>query len=311
MKVKMILPALTEATSPFCRPIKYSLFPPLGLATLAGYLGRRRRGRDPGRTCRTAAIWTTRPTWSSFRSTSRRRIAPIAWPITTAAAGRTSRSAVSTSPSLPDEAAPHADTIFLGPGEDTWPAFLADFRRGARPGLSLARSGRSPACRRSAAIYQASSLSRAQLHRRVARLPARVRLLLQGGVLRRRHVVLHADGRCRARRDRSPARPAPLLPRRPSVRRSAALPPRSSTACAAWDGSGRPPPRSTPCCARSARARRRRRPAQPVRRIRDAQPGEPRGAAQVSEPASRLRRRHPPSARSRRDDQRQLRLWHG
>ena len=39
MKVKMILPALTEATGPFWRPIKYSLFPPLGLATLAAYLG--------------------------------------------------------------------------------------------------------------------------------------------------------------------------------------------------------------------------------------------------------------------------------
>src|SRR5205809_2955352 len=38
MKVKMILPALTEAMSPFWRPIKYSLFPPLGLATLAGFL---------------------------------------------------------------------------------------------------------------------------------------------------------------------------------------------------------------------------------------------------------------------------------
>src|SRR5688500_1643443 len=38
MKVKMILPALTEAESPFWRPIKYSLFPPLGLATLAAYL---------------------------------------------------------------------------------------------------------------------------------------------------------------------------------------------------------------------------------------------------------------------------------
>ena len=32
------LPALTEAVSRFWRPIKYSLFPPLGLATLAGYL---------------------------------------------------------------------------------------------------------------------------------------------------------------------------------------------------------------------------------------------------------------------------------
>ena len=37
MKVKMILPALTEAESPFWRPVKYSLFPPLGLATLAGH----------------------------------------------------------------------------------------------------------------------------------------------------------------------------------------------------------------------------------------------------------------------------------
>ena len=33
----MILPALTEATSPFWRPI-YSLFSPLGLATLAAHL---------------------------------------------------------------------------------------------------------------------------------------------------------------------------------------------------------------------------------------------------------------------------------
>src|SRR5256885_10102854 len=38
MRVKMILPALTEAKSPYFRPIKYALFPPLGLATLAGYL---------------------------------------------------------------------------------------------------------------------------------------------------------------------------------------------------------------------------------------------------------------------------------
>jgi hypothetical protein len=30
--------------------------------------------------------------------------------------------------SLPEEAAAHADTVFLGPGEDTWPRFLADLR---------------------------------------------------------------------------------------------------------------------------------------------------------------------------------------
>ena len=37
MKIKFILPALTEAESPFWRPIKYSLFPPLGLAQLAAH----------------------------------------------------------------------------------------------------------------------------------------------------------------------------------------------------------------------------------------------------------------------------------
>jgi len=38
MVVKFILPALIEAKERFWRSIKYSLFPPLGLATLAGYL---------------------------------------------------------------------------------------------------------------------------------------------------------------------------------------------------------------------------------------------------------------------------------
>src|SRR5262249_5580288 len=32
--------------------------------------------------------------------------------------------------SLPEEAAPHADTIFLGPGEHTFPEFLRDFAAG-------------------------------------------------------------------------------------------------------------------------------------------------------------------------------------
>src|SRR5262249_48127435 len=32
--------------------------------------------------------------------------------------------------SLPAEAAAYADAIFLGPGEDTWPRFLADYRAG-------------------------------------------------------------------------------------------------------------------------------------------------------------------------------------
>jgi radical SAM superfamily enzyme YgiQ (UPF0313 family) len=42
--------------------------------------------------------------------------------------------------SLPEEAARHADTIFLGPGEDTWPAFLDDFRHGRPAPLYQSRT---------------------------------------------------------------------------------------------------------------------------------------------------------------------------
>jgi radical SAM superfamily enzyme YgiQ (UPF0313 family) len=35
--------------------------------------------------------------------------------------------------SLPDEALRHADSIFLGPGEGTWPRFLKEFKAG-QPG---------------------------------------------------------------------------------------------------------------------------------------------------------------------------------
>ena len=129
MKVKMILPALTEATSPFFRPIKYSLFPPLGLATLAAYLDDRDEVEiqdehvevlrlDDAPDVVVIQVYIT----SAYRAYSladhyRRRGAHVALGglhVT----------------SLPDEAAQHADTIFIGPGEDTWPAFLADFRKG-------------------------------------------------------------------------------------------------------------------------------------------------------------------------------------
>src|SRR5206468_5793179 len=44
--------------------------------------------------------------------------------------------------SLPDEAAQHADTIFLGPGEQTFPLFLDDFRRGRPDRRYASTSGR-------------------------------------------------------------------------------------------------------------------------------------------------------------------------
>ena len=43
---------------------------------------------------------------------------------------------------LPDEAAAHADTIFLGPGEQTFPRFLDDFRAGRAARRYASTSGR-------------------------------------------------------------------------------------------------------------------------------------------------------------------------
>jgi radical SAM superfamily enzyme YgiQ (UPF0313 family) len=129
MKVKMILPALTEAISPYFRPIKYSLFPPLGLATLAGYLGEddqvtiqdehvEKLDLDDDPDLVVIQVYIT----SAYRAYEladqyRARGAYVALGglhVT----------------SLPDEAAQHADSIFLGPGEDIWPAFLRDYRAG-------------------------------------------------------------------------------------------------------------------------------------------------------------------------------------
>jgi len=125
----MILPALTEAKSPFFRPIKYSLFPPLGLATLAAYLDpddevtihdehveRLDVDDEPDLVVIQVYITSARRSYEIADLYRRRgvRVALGGLHVT----------------SLPEEAAGHADTIFLGPGEDTWPRFLADLRAG-------------------------------------------------------------------------------------------------------------------------------------------------------------------------------------
>lgn len=132
LHVKFLLPALTEATSPHWRPIKYSLFPPLGLATLAGYL----RPDDvaelqdehveplflddaPDLVAIEVYITSARRAYEIADHYRRRGVHVCLGGLHVT--------------SLPEEAALHADTIFLGPGEDTWPAFLDDFRQG-RPG---------------------------------------------------------------------------------------------------------------------------------------------------------------------------------
>jgi radical SAM superfamily enzyme YgiQ (UPF0313 family) len=133
MKVKMILPALTEALSPYWRPIKYSLFPPLGLATLAGYLD----AEEDVVTIQDEHV-------ESLDTNDEPDLVIIQVYITSAYRAyeladhyRQKGAYVVLGglhvTSLPDEAAQHADTVFIGPGEDTWPEFLKDFRAG-RPG---------------------------------------------------------------------------------------------------------------------------------------------------------------------------------
>ncbi|MGZ8846002.1 MAG: radical SAM protein [Pyrinomonadaceae bacterium] len=128
-RVKLILPALTEATSPFWRPIKYSLFPPLGLATLAAYL-------DPD-----IEVSLQDEHVEKLDLTDAPDLVVIQVYITSAyrayqiadhyrARGAYVALGGLHVTSLPDEAEPHADTIFLGPGEHIFPQFLRDLEKG-------------------------------------------------------------------------------------------------------------------------------------------------------------------------------------
>ncbi len=129
MRVKMILPALTEATGPFWRPIKYSLFPPLGLATLAAYLA--------PETDVTLVDEHVEPLTLDDRPdlvviqvyiTNAYRAYAIADHYR-ARGCRVVLGGLHVT-SLPEEAAPHADSIFCGPGEETFPEFLRDLAAG-------------------------------------------------------------------------------------------------------------------------------------------------------------------------------------
>jgi radical SAM superfamily enzyme YgiQ (UPF0313 family) len=132
MFVKMILPALTEAHSPFFRPIKYSLFPPLGLVTLAAYLNPDDHVEIQDEHVETLDL-NDEPDLVVIEVyvTSSHRSYAIADHYRSRGAHVCLGGLHVTS--LPEEASQHADTIFIGPGEDTWPAFLADFAAG-RPG---------------------------------------------------------------------------------------------------------------------------------------------------------------------------------
>lgn len=123
----MILPSLTEAENPYWRPIKYSLFPPLGLATLASYLSEddeidlvdqhvEKLKLDDQPDLVIIQVYIT----NAYRSYE---IADFY-----RAKGCYVCLGGLHVTSLPEEAALHADSIFLGPGEETFPEFLKDFR---------------------------------------------------------------------------------------------------------------------------------------------------------------------------------------
>ena len=141
LRVKFILPALTEATDPYWRPVKYSLFPPLGLATLAAYL----RPDD-------SAVIVDEHVEPLHCSDSPDLVVIQVY-ITNAHRAyriadhyRRGGSFVCLGglhvTSLPGEASRHADAIFLGPGEQTFPQFLADFRAGNARRIYASTSGR-------------------------------------------------------------------------------------------------------------------------------------------------------------------------
>jgi radical SAM superfamily enzyme YgiQ (UPF0313 family) len=141
MRVKFILPALTEATGPYWRPIKYSLFPPLGLATLAAYL---RDDDEP---------WIVDEHVGPIDSNDEPDLVCIQVYITNARRAYALADAYRAKgvfvalgglhvTSLPEEAAAHADVIFLGPGEETFSQFLADFRKGSPLRRYVSTTGR-------------------------------------------------------------------------------------------------------------------------------------------------------------------------
>ncbi len=125
----MILPSLLEAESPAWRPVKYSLFPPLGLATLAAHCSPDDEvtivdqhveplslNDEPDLVVIQVYITNAYRAYAIADSYRARGIY-------VALGGLHVTSCAS-------EAALHADTIFTGPGDETFAQFLADLRKG-------------------------------------------------------------------------------------------------------------------------------------------------------------------------------------
>ncbi len=129
MKIQFVLPALEEAKSPFWRPIKYSLFPPLGLATLAAFcspddevqlLDEHVEPMHFDETLDLVCLQTyITNAYRAYEIADTYR----SMGVHVAIGGLHATS-------LPEEALQHADTLLLGLGEGAFPEFLQDFRKG-------------------------------------------------------------------------------------------------------------------------------------------------------------------------------------
>lgn len=129
MKVKLILPSLVESKSSLWRPVKYSLFPPLGLATLASWL----QDEDdvelidqhvqkldiedqPDLVLIQVYITNAYRAYDIARHYRKKGSYVVLGGLHVTA--------------LPEEAAQYADTLITGPAEEAFPRFLKDFRNG-------------------------------------------------------------------------------------------------------------------------------------------------------------------------------------
>ena len=128
MRVKFILPALTEATNPYWRPIKYSLFPPLGLATLAAFLPANWEADLQDEHVEILQLDDT-PDLVLIQVYITNAYRAYALADLYRSRGCYVCLGGLHVTSLPEEAAQHADSLFLGPGEDTFPQFLRDWQQ--------------------------------------------------------------------------------------------------------------------------------------------------------------------------------------
>lgn len=127
MKIKFILPALEEAKSPYWRPIKYSLFPPLGLATLASLCNEHDEIEIVDEHVENV-ITDDRPDLVCIQTyiTNAQRAYQLA-DIYRSKGCKVALGGLHAT-SLPAEAKCHADILFAGLGEPSFPRFLQDFR---------------------------------------------------------------------------------------------------------------------------------------------------------------------------------------